>query len=99
MIYLTILNEEYIPNQIQEDRKIIIRQSVVEKLNYMEKNRLLSDYCVGIWKEIKDGLPFSKKKTTGSGDLVHYIPSKKEREKRMQRDYIAFYGNMYDMKG
>lgn len=99
MIYLTILNEEYIPNQIPEDRKIIIRQSVVEKLNYMDKNHMLSDYCSDIWKEIKEGLAFSKKKMSKTGELVHYVPSKKERKKRMQRDYIAFYGNMYDMEG
>lgn len=99
MVYITILNEEYIPATIPTEGKIIIKQSVIDKINYMERNSMLSDYCTTIWKEIKEGLAFSKKKLSKKGDLVHYIPTKKERKKRMQRDYIAFYGNQYDLQG
>lgn len=82
--------------QVPEESKVVINKNLLTHFKHLKDNLLMSDYAEEIWDKVYARLCYAKTKRTKSGDLIYIIPVIEECKKKIQRDYISYYGNQYD---
>lgn len=90
-----ILNHLSIPNEVPTGCEIEIPVESISFLKELNDVDFLEDTSKQFFDYIKPLLPFAEKKLRGRGQWFYLIPTPQQVAKKMQRDYVAFYGNTY----
>lgn len=92
---LGILNHLSIPKEVPVGCEIEIPVESISFLKELDDVEFLEDDSKRFFDYVKPLLPFAQKKRRGQGQWFYLIPTPYQVSKKMQRDYVAFYGNTY----